>query len=123
MLENDVVDEIRIILYDGISKLEAQEVYGVNIPEDIKPLLWRHKENWIGKCECKPLRTLDGEIIEREYLNELSKYEPCKFRCRELQHKGECEYIREKKLHEELAQRKLEKYIRKRRKTTLTKKK
>jgi len=120
-LDDYVKDEVRIILYDGISKLEAHEFYGVTIPEDIKPLLWQHKENWIGKCECKPSRILDGIIIEREALNQLSEYEPCKFACRELQHKGECEYIRRKKVHEELAQRKLEKYIKKRRKRKETK--
>ena len=113
-LESDVEDEIRIILYYGISKFEARKFDGVNIPEGIEPLLWQHKENWIGKCECKPSRILDGIIIERENLNQLSKYEPCKFRCRQLQFNGECKYIRRKKVHEELAQGKLEKYIRKR---------
>jgi hypothetical protein len=111
-------------LLDCPFKVEARDevdglLYGETYDENgimnygVKPLLWKENNYWLGKCECKPTRTVDGEIIEREYLNELSKYEPCRFRCAYLQKIGECQYEKEKKIRESTKQRKLDRYFRK----------
>ena len=38
---------------------------------------------------CKPIIMEDREIIEREYLNEMAKYEQCRYRCKVLRKKGD----------------------------------
>jgi hypothetical protein len=60
------------------------------------------------KCKCKPIRKIDGEIIERECLNELSKHEPCRFfRCTHLKERGECLKEKEKRMRKDTKQIKL----------------
>jgi hypothetical protein len=76
-------------------------------------LLWKKNNNLFGKCKCEVIKTIDEEITEREYLNELSKYEPCRFKCAYLRNIGECQYEKERKIRESIKQRKLDRYFRK----------
>jgi hypothetical protein len=104
-----------IYVRDGIDALLYGEIYNENGEIDyteVKPLLWKENNYWLGKCECKPTRTMDGEIVERDYVNKLSKYEPCRFRCAYLQEKGKCQYEKERKIKESTKQKKLDRYVR-----------
>jgi hypothetical protein len=106
--EMEARDEVDALLYGEIHDEDGEMDY-----IEVKPLLWKKNNYWLGKCECKPTRIIDGEIIEREYVNELSKYEPCRFKCAYLQKIGECQYEKEKKIRESTKQRKLDRYFRK----------
>jgi hypothetical protein len=100
-------DEVNALLYGEIYDENGEIEY-----TEVKPVLWKENNYWLGKCECKPIRTIDGEITEREYLNELSKHEPCKFRCKYFQKLGECKFEKIKNL-DNRKQKKVDRYLHK----------
>ena len=79
--------------------LECMEEYGicfqqyceneVNTIIDNLPIFIKNGQKMII-CKCKPLKTLDGVITEREYLNDFSRFEPCRYRCNEVRKAGNC---------------------------------
>jgi hypothetical protein len=76
-----------------------------------RSLVWRKEKSIFSKCRCKAIRISDDEIIEREALTEMAEFEPCTFRCNELQEKGMCLFMERKKEEEKTAQRVLVRYF------------
>lgn len=74
-------------------------------------LVWREGKVIRSNCSCKPTRITDEEIVEREALTEMGEYEPCQFRCNQLQQNGMCSFMEKKKQEEKTAQRDLVRYL------------